>query len=579
MIFIVLFIFCGIAAATFNRKIEQTIPMGVGIIMLSAYLSAITNHLSRAVLLSSFLLVLSALACVCVGCLKRQKVFKAAMRSYLSAGLWMFLILTAVIVISTSHHFVTNWDDFNYWANFPKNIYYKDAMLSGGSLATAYKDYLPIVQLLYYIVFKSVGYFSENLMFATNNILLLIYLVPFVFATNGDNETLDISKGLRNIFSQYQLPCVLSGLLFVPAFSFQSFHCLGVDIIISVMFGYGLVRLFFEKRDLFFYVDMTVYLSVLIMIKSASLMIAVVIIVCLLMSESKNFKKLLLDVSIVIPALVFLGSWKIFCRVKGNVSYLTEKMDSSITGGSFLEFPEYTKEVVLKFFKEIALYPLNDGKFGLSSLVCIIFAVVVLTIFVKKNRRIVVGLAIGMIFYIVFLLYTYLFVFVEWEALSLSSFDRYISLYILGPVYLACYIFARFLFRNSDTQTMRNLVVYALPLIMLLTLNYPFLINTMLGSNYERYYQDVLEGRADVAKELEGHSADLYGKRLLIVNTKGNDELEKYQQYEALPAVTYILRLDYSGSAEDKAIINEELADHMLDYALIYETGEVLARE
>lgn len=571
MIIISILLFALFGAVFFKKNLEQLLPMAVALVAFITYLLGITNHLSRALVGSCVVLIL----CAGVFCALYMLVYKKTLRQCLqnmaktltSPGLYIYLSACVFICIIFSNHFVTNWDDFNYWANFPKNIYLKDAFLSGGELCTAYKDYLPIIQLLYYLAFKTFGGFNEGVMFAVNNIVLLTFLVPY-FEYNGDRSK---PKYVTKVFS---------GLLFVAAFSFQSIHCLGVDIIIAVVFGYLLYQIFFAKRDLFFYLNIVCILSFLIMIKSAAIFIFVVTVVVYAICEYNNGHRLYIPIISAVIPVAFYFSWNVFCRVHGNVSYLSKRLDVSVSEKSFLHFPKYSAVVLGRFFKEFSLMNLNGGLIGASALFCVIFSAIVLCWFNKKNNKkmsiSLIVLLIGAVFYLAFLLYTYLFVFEEWEALSLSSFDRYISLYALGPVYVSCMILV------EEYDFNKRAGFFYLPLFMFLTLNFGFLYSELIPERYAEKYESINNGRAKVREQIDKIYADnptMPGKRLLIINLVKDDELEKYQQYEFIPSVNYILHLDEIEGQNIEECIEEQLSDHSLDAAIDYDKCEVVMQK
>ena len=82
-------------------------------------------------------------------------------------------------------------------------------------------------------------------------------------------------------------------------------------------------------------------------------------------------------------------------------------------------------------------------------------------------------------------------------------------------------------------------------------------------------YESVKTGREAVMRRAEEFYADTpgaLGGRVLIVNETLDNELEKYQQYEMVPTVTFIYHLDEQG--EDG--IEEQMEDHSLDYVFRY---------
>jgi len=550
VIIVLLLITSGAIALFYERQIEDTMPMSVFLISLLAYALAITNHLSRVLQLGYICCVFVAVLFIFLYMRKNNQGIAAAfmglLGKYKSCGLLCFAVATVLTCVLFSSHFVTNWDDFNYWAMFSKNIAAADGMVSGAKECSLFKDYTPIVQLLYYVVFKSFGGFNEAYMFMVNNVLLVLFLMPFL--KRQDDELLShwlVKSG--------------AALLFPVATMLQQFHCLGVDCILSMLFGYILLQVFTEKRrDFFFYVNLALALSFLMLTKSAAVLLVSVALICVLIEESGAQKKII-GLFAFVPAFAALASWRLFCRLAGNSSYLTDRAAGNLSTAGFLKLPEYAGEFFGKFVKAVLFMRLNGSVIGITPAICLVFSAAVLIRLLGKNKAIYVLLT-GFVLYLISLIYTYLFVFDKWEALSLSSFDRYISIYLIAMVYLALFC----------VLTGPLKVRLALLIIFLATLNFPLLAESFLPGGYEKKYESIKSGREEVAErasEFYAENPEAYGGRVLIVNEKRNNELEKYQQYEMVPTVTFIYCLEERGDGE----IENELTDHSLDYVFYYQ--------
>lgn len=594
MIVLCLLFACAAVALYFNRRIEEALPIGVFGVMLLSYALALCSRLSRANQLGCFVCIVSGVffSLLCWKRLIKENqtkellhgtIKKMFLEQVLTPGMLVFILWSIGIVLLFSSHFVTNWDDFNYWANFSKNIAMVDGMVSGASSSTYFKDYTPAVQLLYFVAFKGFGGFRESTMFISNNILLAICLIPFI-SCDGKKSWIALCRSVV-------------GILFPVAFMFQQLHCLGVDCILSVLFGYLLVLIFFEKRrDVFFYAQLLMGISVLALVKSAGIMCAVIIVTMVFVLDKRRFLSGALS---AVCLVAFVMSWRIYCNRSGNTSYLTDKATSSLSTAGFLALPDYAGEVILRFIKNMALFNLNESSIGATPLLCLLIIVGVMymaRLYWKKrdldgtrtdSKKVVIALAIlfaGFIIYIASLLYTYLFVFEKWEALSLSSFDRYISIYLLAMIYLAVYALFYMGLERERSDKFINIGIVVLTVYIVASLNYPLLYNTFAPGMYEQSYAQVKEKRAEVHDRFEDIFAkcpEMRGGRFLIINDMKDNELEKYQQYEAVPSVTFILHLDEMpesdiNSNEVRGKISEQLEDHSLDYAVVYDTGEIL---
>ena len=540
IIFLILFFICsGVVGALFNKKALSVFPVIIAGLLLSAYALALTNHLSRVPLMWLCFFGFVILGGTAILIYRKNTVL--LVNSYKDAGIIIFALCSVFIYFAFRGHIVTNWDDFNYWANFPKNLYYSDAFVSGPASTTIFKDYMPIVQIYLYAILKFYGAFDEGVLFVAHNVLILTFLIPF-FEINTD----DLRRSVIRVFA---------GTLLIPAFSFQPFHCLGVDIIISAVFGYLLIRIFSTKnRDIWFYTELIILLSFLTLVKAmAIIVVAIVIILVWIDVNKKNRICILYSIASSIIPICFYFSWHLFCRIKGNTSYLSDKAISNVNGGAFV-LPEYAGTVVRKYIEALLSLNLNGGKIGASAVAIMIFVIAIARYGFKdiKNKKLMWGIiSVGFFGYLLSLLYTYLFVFEEWEALSLSSFDRYISLYLLGAGFACVYEVCTNFFETKETK----LYQLALPVSLLISLNYSFLSNMLIPSHYDSYVSQIRNRRTEVEAEmnrllLEGK--DSLGMRVIIVNRERDDETVKYQQYALIPRVSSV---EYDENIEDTILM------------------------
>ncbi len=557
MAILMLFLAAGVCAAAMKRRIGEVLPVLVALMMLLLYGISILGYLSRAGLAAGLFFLVLLLG---VGVVWRKNLKKLGIRGiakqYIDIELAVYLILCILVLILFRMHRVTNWDDLNYWAIFPRNMYEINGFPTGSNSCTLFKDYSPIVQILYFFGFQSIGKFSESLMFSINSILLYTFLLPF-FGWN------------RKEWKRSILLC-LTGILFPAVAMFQQFHCLGVDCIMGILFGYLIYSIFDAKeRDIFYYIRIAVVASLFILTKSAAVLFVVITFFLLLASwERLSVKKAALSVAVYLPALASYFSWIIFCKIRGNYSYLTERVTANVQNPGQMIFPSYTSSTIREFFYQCIRMPLNDGRIGLSPVMILILFLATAFMMTENERlgkgekRAVVILNIGLVIYLASLIYMYLFVFDPWEAESLSSFDRYIGIYLVGLLYISLFVAAK------NLPEVRFVPIL---LVCILTLNYDLLSESFSPVRYEQENHNLIEEREQweaTFRTLREEHPEIANRRILLWSSDENQGRDKFAQYAAVPNVTDV----YAGEKEGAY---EKARERRMDYIYQMESNSL----
>ena len=492
-----------------------------------------------------------------------------------SPGLWVFLCLSVCFTLLTLHLRVTNWDDYHYWAIFPKNIAAINGVPTGGMSCTLYRDYLPIIQFFDYLVFKLTGGFREASMFSANYLLIYLSLTPFF-----------IKRQDQSLFSW--ICSVITGILLPFICSFQMLHCLGVDVIMTFLFSACIIWIFDgEDNLLFYYGRLAVATTVLSLTKTMGLWLSVIVILLLIIKRAQKTRSFCLGLSAAaLCNLLFPFSWQLFCRARGNTSYLSGNLSLNITDGLRPLLPSYGADTIRSFFRALFTLPLNEGRFGMSAICMLLIGILLFFLYssaVKPDRRfyrMAAGLLGGLILYLIGILYTYLFIFEEWEASSLSSFDRYITTYFGALLTLGLFLMFRL-------PKQKPFLYAALILFFLFTLNYSYMGQTLVPSGFKEAYgeqvrqMDMLENRLQKIFSDDMH----YGEHILFVAEDNDDGRDNMLPYCSVPYVVKLLSypegtslttdeiLDSAGNFNAEYVI---FLDDMGDYRsdMIYIPGE-----
>ncbi len=535
------------SAVFFDRDMEDTIPVCTYIFMLLLYVAGICGIIAHAV---EFLLLYLSVGTIFFIILSIKKYKKSVIpvvgKKLRTPGIWIFLVLCIISFVLSYHLRVTNWDDLHYWAIFSKDMFVINGVPAGGMNSSLYRDYFPIVQYLYFCVFKLLGNYRESYMFAVNYILLLISMLPF------------FKKYEKQSLTQY-ICMVITGTAMPAICSYQMFHCLGVDIIMTFLFGQALIFTYDRRRDVFYYIRFLAVTLVLTMSKTTGLIFAAIAIAVFAVENFKpKIKALLPVVSIAACNLVFYVSWKYFCRIRGNTSYLSNNLNSNVAGGKTMILPEYTVSTIKEFFRALAVKHLNDSPFGLSALGMALAGTVVFIICIRKSsdrvRRLAEGFVLicGMAGYLAVMIYIYLFVFEKWEADSLSSFDRYIITFF-GAILYASVFFAFTRIKKKEA------IMVAVTILLLATINYPYAVKTLVPSEFERNYA----GAYGMVDELEAEFAGVFngdmnfGDYIVFVDCTDDMQRTKTIPYCAVPYVSRVMSFVDRENMDAETILDE----------------------
>ncbi len=533
------------AAAYYKRKITETLPVAVLLSEVMFFLLGLTGRISHIV--GAYLLCIALADVVFCVFLYRRRITKGDILSVFDPGIAVWAVLVLLLIPLFLHAAVYNWDDFHYWAIYPKNMFEIDGAPNGAFACTEYKDYMRGIQFIYYFAFKIIGRFSEPAMFIVNNALIVTALMPF------------FTKG-KSSLPRYV--CSVAAGILIPYLSmFQMLHCLGVDCIMTVFFGYGLWSVYDEKKDLFYYVRIIAVMTALTVTKTAGLVFATVIFVVFFIKEKKKTIPVL---SYLVPAAAAV-LWKIYCINKGNTTYLHDIFEKNVTGGQSLSLPSYAPGVSAAFIRNFFTFRLNGAPLGMTPFVmmCLFVAAYIACAGKKKEDRYAFAAVMtGMALYLLSVLYTYLFVFVEWEAASLSSYDRYVSNYMGALLYAAAIIVIK-------RKIIGEKILAVMLAVCLVTLNYKLIYTQMYRPAHEREYAQDKAAKEDIGGQMQKMKASGVGQgeRVMVVMPSDDEGLKLYAQYGAVPVNVGF----YSAADADIEKLIEKAQNENMSYAYLTE--------
>ncbi len=645
MIGLVLLLITSLFTATIiKREIEEVIPPVVLSLLLACYALAILKHAHYAyrLFLCAFALVTVVFVVTMFLRVKKSRAEFARTESATTAagqspsptgrrilqiclawigkhaGLLVFLAVCVVMLWCYHNHFVMVWDDFHYNATFPKNCYAFGTMPTGYQLATPYKSYLPLMQLFFYWGFQGSG-FSEPLMFQYKMVLIYVLILP-LFAR------------IRDVKGWAKVAVGVSAAILPFLFLYEVQESLSMDTVMGLLFAYAVLMILYEeKHDWFRLIRILLALMCLTLIKSIALIFTAIALATwflVLIVEWKRRKRgiqsgvtanadkprrLRMEVigllgSGICCALAYI-SWKVFCERNDNTNYLSTNLASNLKDG--IRMPAYGAETIQNMLKSLFTLPTNLGRWGFS--IAGVIAVAVITIAILKMIRqlthtditAAIVLFLGLIGYLSVLGYTYLFVFEQWEAESLSSFDRYLGTYSIMLCYTVLYrltlvyepvdtevdtdetsaekkhdLYAKNGYPTEESRSIRisTMVLPVLAIVLFCSLPFADLVDSVIPARYlvkrEKMYADRQEVREEMADFTDG---DYPMGTMLAVNCEGNTIYDRGLDYEVLPHISKPINVADFAANERPGALQQMIQEMDPDY--VYFTAHERAYE
>lgn len=504
-----------------------------------------------------------------------------------STGLILYFAVLILMCVAYGNHVVNNWDDFHFNATFARDMFAYGGMPTGYKSATGYRTYKPLMQLFYNWGFQANGHYIETLMFRYKSFLLYTALLPLFALIDGiKGKITKISAAVAIIALPY-------------AFLFEIVDSLSMDAMMGLLCAYTLTSICFSNnKDWFYYVRITVGLVTLVLVKSTAVMFVAICFAVLLISEvfeylkEKNSKLNIL----VLRVVRFLGmgiitgvawlSWKVFCDRNGNTTYLNTMLDGSLESGN--RIPWYGKQTLIDGFKGLFTQSLNLGRFSLSMMTTALIVLIIAVIVIKAEKSIkenasyankpsdsnkpikIFGLGFinwiyvvilgGIIPYFAVLMYTYIFVFEEYEALEFASYDRYLGTYALAIMYFAIYHLC------VVVRSKLKYLITAVTVLLLLTLNYPVLANGLIPARYYKSHEGILASRTEAEMEMASVMPEhVEAEIILMVSNEVQTVYGRGLNYAAIPLVANSVVID-----ELDVALGDELADRLANEHIGY---------
>lgn len=425
-----------------NKKIETTIAINIGIIVLALYLFSAINLLAQGVYIIATANIILGIITIIV---KRKKVLEKV----LTPGFVFFSLMYFILMITNFNKQLIHFDQYLYRSINTKMVFYNNNILE-----EYVRIYPPMTTLLEYYFLKLTGIYIQGIEAFAMQMYGIALLLP-IYENIKKSKLANIVVGLTILF----LPAVFTNLVF-----YQSSY---PDATLGLLIGYMLYTFFADSNIKYKIVALSIATGMMVLTKPSGIAIVLIIVAMLGIYEilknkyykKENIKKIFTNKNIkiiltilLIAVLVFI-SWKLVLKL---YKVGTDRADQSRVGDSSVQYvgnslmttifgknednndaAESNANFIPKIYSVKGFTTPVQTSLAITSI--IIIAGYVYCYYKSNNKDLkyqIIAIIIGLILYMIFLQLSYLLKFVTFEMLGHNGIDRYFPTFLLGMLYL-----------------------------------------------------------------------------------------------------------------------------------------------
>lgn len=521
----------------FKKRIENTFVQAIFSIILILYICGITV---RNLKIGFWICIVLGLCCIAYIFFSLYKDKSTAIsfvkENILTPGLLIIFLAFIFVSAINRNRMFSYWDEFSHWGTCYKNMYIFDRLSNYKYSTDIFKSYPPATALFEYFFAKFFGGgYHEAYAYRANDLLMAATLLPAIG---------------KYSWKEWKKAFAFFGILFLLPIVFYQYYLnkLIVDIVLAFLFSYNLfIAFFYKRKEAYYYFSLFLGLSLLCLTKASGAFYAIIVIALVFIDVLRDKSKPAFIKSIIAGVGGFLagrGSWLLYLRYTGTTNKygtITTTSDSikDIVAGN-AEAWRYT--TIKNFFSAFGDRPLSSYIVSIATIpwlaICgILFAICCLlierfglnkseneseTLCTKRLHCYALICFFGLILYSIGLLSTYLFSFQsEYIGITLDSFERYMSTYIVGMLLF----FVAFISMLCNTEVFDYRKVFiarvmACVLWLILPISSIFTIYTSIGraadvraryGSVEKYVKELDYQKDKVAIVSQGDSGfDMY---------------------------------------------------------------------
>lgn len=513
-----------------KRRFEEVFSLGVFFVILILYLFslfALVDFGIYIVLILTVVLFLGTLIAAAV-----HKKYKEILYNLFTPGFIIFILLSAAIGYMTEDRLLGRWDEFTNWGLQLKNMFIFHGLANVEGVTTLGTGYPPATTVFEYFFSGFRKELVEGDMFRAMGILTVSVVLP-VFKKFQWKKSI---QAVLTAFLVFLLPAIFSK-------DMDYLNTLYVDALMGLLLAMILYIYFSEKFSKYSFIMIGMGAFVLSLVKSTGFPLAMVALVIIafdvLFFKRKDLKGYRIPfILIFVIGLSGKITWWLFVKLTSLKEIWSDVDVSSIESqGIFTE----TRVKIIKNFIRTFFSGKDTSVEGISPFMWIIIcAIIMIFIFLilrnkKKIKRAGLNfilLVLGYLAYASSLMAMYLFLFIEYEGLSLASFGRYIDTFILAMLMFLVYIFIDLL--SSFSKTSFTVIVLCVFTIMALRMPFDYIKENTIDSH--KYIEENNNKRATYSKVAGFNDFMNYkDERIYFISqkTRGLDYAISY--YEATP--------------------------------------------
>lgn len=494
-----------------KTKIENAIPISFMGMVILVYILGLFGMLRYCIYFINIITVISFIYIVysITNHIRNKKIEEFADR-IITPGFIVFCLLYILFLLITKNRILEFIDEFRHWGMAVKSMFESGEFLGKHMRFT---EYPPFTAIFEYIFLMYKGEFSESTILFAFSIIHICMMINIF-------KNIEWEKNINKLILYIPL------IILLPVFFYnKNYIRIIVDGLLGIFFAYIVYTWFaFENNKLIRNISIILGLISITLIKSTGIYFAIfaiiIFIVDLIITRKNNTvikNDFLFIVISIIVSLVILFSWNVMIKLDNaekewdiNSSFIDKSVDIIKGNGN-----ENDIEVIKNFIKSIFVERTVISERNLTvfsvGLLLLCFNIYVLNKIDnielrKRYKTLNICLFIECIIYLIALLVMYLFLFTEFEASYLSSYDRYISSILLGMVATNIFIFLEI--QKNSRFSMSNIVAICSIIIIFIPVNCLSIIYT---DNYklqesqkrEQYteilkYKDMIDNNDDV---------------------------------------------------------------------------------
>jgi hypothetical protein len=435
-------------AAIFRQQISEMLPISYILGVLWVFTFGLLDKLSLGVNL--ILPVVGLLLGLTFWFNRELLINPKLLKQFVSPAIVLFLLASTWAFRHSQQMRLKEWDEFVYWGMQVKSLTLFDQLSPYAPVPGPFPEYLPGLPLLPYLVTSANGFWKEAFVYWAYQVFILAIIASLIA-----NFTW---KKWQTLISTILI------LLVASTMYFNSFQSVYADAILAILFAYSLIlattQNYSRNRGYLFNFALTItYIG---LIKDIGIYFAFVSIFVfsinfgygkLKTNLAKSILKFFrLSIALLLPILIFKLAWSNLLIKQGIAesrsifTIISDFLKGELGQNSI----PYWDQVISNFIgKAIYLPTTTFNAAPISALRWILIYAVLLIIIARPWRQksedskisllSTILVVVGFFGYLTILLFLYLTIFSENEALGLASFERYVNIYLAALAIVVSY--------------------------------------------------------------------------------------------------------------------------------------------